>query len=588
MNEAVYSANAPRLKDAEKLQPFALLEVPTHDSVVAIIQADQLPPGCQNFVFKRRLTSDEKLYREMPYPFREKLAEQPLTKEKAFVLAKEAKQIYENAAFCLDGHVAKTLIAVGHPVDSSGQAKAELTTVQVFQEPVTTIEEWLESPLPLLMQCIRGRSINECFYPLRDIYFSEGDYTCKNVDRIIKRLREKLYSLGEYQKAFLQSILLGYIPDLISNRRKSGEEWEATDAGMIFSPNVGINSEGDFVFFDFDTPRADVLDIEARKRLKVLLDSKTESPIILERSSLYAGEIKIADWYKRALQKELQTSTKGRSSIGIRPNNYLEFLERSIKRWVEFDLSKERWIPASFEKDITPYWLADYSAVQVDDFHWIPANLAYEIWAFYKLTGENFFTIKGPEEKEPEGSFKPVSPLPKETPTDGLTNQFSTFPDSHPAAKANLGAQTLPIQEEPVNPFTFNREQESLIADILTLRSGDELVDTLLRIVLEDGSYSLTDWELEEKYLLDSVEGRNLHFLTQRNVKDILRFKRRALFSSQMDEKKEISEEMIFDLKLLFLDVPKSGLQIPPEKAKIFLERLGVLKALIEKDDQPQ
>ena len=37
MNEAVYSANAPRLKDAEKLQPFALLEVPTHDSVVAII-----------------------------------------------------------------------------------------------------------------------------------------------------------------------------------------------------------------------------------------------------------------------------------------------------------------------------------------------------------------------------------------------------------------------------------------------------------------------------------------------------------------------------------------------------------------------
>jgi len=139
-----------------------------------------------------------------------------------------------------------------------------------------------------------------------------------------------------------------------------------------------------------------------------------------------------------------------------------------------------------------------------------------------------------------------------------------------------------------VNPFTFNREQESLIADILTLRSGDKLVDTLLRIVLEDGSYSLTDWELEEKYLLDSVEGRNLHFLTQRNVKDILRFKRRALFSSQMDEKKEISEEMIFDLKLLFLDVPKSGLQIPPEKAKIFLERLGVLKALIEKDDQPQ
>ncbi len=309
------------------------------------------------------------------------LTRRPFGSRMAEFAADYLKDTYESAQLCFgEDHVTRSEFVIGHSI--SGRESGKKTPeVHLYQEKmdggdlnsvlIMPIEETLmkrviaqaprrsddrDKEYIRRLKETRAKIITE----IRDkkpSELNEDDPIESHIKRQLERIR---VALKDFYTAYVQSVLLGYIPDLGYLYTDSIDQ---ISAGMIFGGNVGIATDSktgkiQLKLLDWGVPRLDVLTNESRKRLKELTESKkkegrlpvdiikketfisvkedsTEELDLTKRTySLGNPEYQLADWYRNALLRELKISlaTKTCPDFIKSPERMVQLIENIVSR----------------------------------------------------------------------------------------------------------------------------------------------------------------------------------------------------------------------------------------------------------------
>jgi len=237
-------------------------------------------------------------------------------------LAKRKREQYKTFQVCFgQDHTAVTFFVVGKDITY------KFPQVHVYQEGVD-----ISMYEALGMSDVRKNLSHD-----RDLAIKMGNIKKKDlegldrkdpVERIIaKRLEKHQDALRNFYPTYVESILLGFVPDL-----QFWKDMEDYDVGLLFSSNLGfVKEDGQEVvkFFDFGEPRVDFLTLDSRQRLKRIIEKRKEKGILpiyqitrqdvddqqtIETPFLDLG---LAGWYEKALRQELEISLKKKKPVGL-------------------------------------------------------------------------------------------------------------------------------------------------------------------------------------------------------------------------------------------------------------------------------
>lgn len=381
--EGVYPAALPISSKQTYGEWDPLKDRPRKEVLVRGFSLPVTSPFGWRIVYKRYFTDLEKSVGKYP-DLADKLAAEGKSLcpfEEVEETAQRQKEAYLSARSALGKeNIAKTLIMIGHPRGKNGKVQKEKIAVQVLQEKA--------EPLTIAQISSLEGDLIANLRKIKDILFKGdlkiGSWESSKYFPIRDWLEDNEEIVREFYIAYIEAVLLGYVPDIQFD--KSG----TLDIGLLFSKNIGIVKRGEekqrLVLFDFGDPRIDVLSPEARQRLRSLIEKKKkEGHLPIEYISCRKVDttggvktedseesVRLADWYKKALEKELKSSTTNKSEARVFPRNYLRFLEKTLELLFlhREELTDERKIDERGYKE-----------------DWGEKNLAYDLFITAKAAG---------------------------------------------------------------------------------------------------------------------------------------------------------------------------------------------------------
>lgn len=230
-----------------------------------------------------------------------------LTPEEALTLAEEKREEYQNAVACFGkNHVVKTSFTVG--LDTTYNAPQ----THMYQELIDPLidGEYMAKQLDIPIDAVVERLLSIKKKTLGELDTNDEieSWVQDNIEVNKKRL-QRFYS------SYVETMLMGFIPDIQYHIRNNGSH---DNIGLLFSTNIGTSSKSNqVVLVDFGTPRFDVLTLESRNILRVLIDfykiQRQELPVHITPS----GERILAPWYEKALRREIERSLQQKEHVGM-------------------------------------------------------------------------------------------------------------------------------------------------------------------------------------------------------------------------------------------------------------------------------